>query len=64
MAAMLVGVVLGILAAAVASRSLEAFLYGISPTDPLTVVAVALVLVGVALLASYLPAAERHTSLP
>jgi putative ABC transport system permease protein len=31
-------------------------LYGVTPTDPVTFTAVALVLVGVALLASYIPA--------
>jgi putative ABC transport system permease protein len=31
-------------------------LYGVSPTDPLTYAAVAIVLIGVASLASYIPA--------
>jgi ABC-type lipoprotein release transport system permease subunit len=35
---------------------LASLLYGVSPTDPLTLVLVSLLLVGIALLASYLPA--------
>ncbi len=56
MLAVISGVVLGVVAAAVAAQTLEAFLYGVSPTDPLTFAAVALALIAVALFASYLPA--------
>jgi hypothetical protein len=50
-----VGVVLGVAGAAAASRALRGMLYGVGPTDPLTFVATALLLAGVALLASYVP---------
>ena len=51
-----VGVVLGILAALVAMRQLSGLLFGVSPYDPVTFVAVALLLILVALLACYIPA--------
>jgi ABC-type lipoprotein release transport system permease subunit len=35
---------------------MSSLLYGVKPTDPVTLTAVAFVLVGVALLASYVPA--------
>jgi len=38
------------------TRFLESLLYGVKPTDPLTLVAVAALLMGVAFLASYIPA--------
>jgi putative ABC transport system permease protein len=46
----------GLLAAMVATRSLGALLYGVSATDPLTFVAVPVLFLGVAVLASYAPA--------
>ena len=53
----LVGVVLGaVLAIMVPGRVLVTMLYGISPSDPLTFIAIALLVVAVALLASYAPA--------
>ena len=52
----LIGVVLGVAGALALTRVLTSLLYGISPTDPLTVAFVSLLLVGIALLASYLPA--------
>jgi putative ABC transport system permease protein len=51
-----VGVVLGILAALVAMRQLSGLLFGVSPYDPVTFGAVALLLMLVALLACYIPA--------
>jgi putative ABC transport system permease protein len=54
----LLGVVLGTAASALAARALGRLLYGIGPTDPVTFVAVAVLLVAVALLASYVPAAR------
>lgn len=51
-----VGVVLGLAGALAATRALRGLLYGVNPTDPLTFVAIALLLAGVALLASYIPA--------
>lgn len=50
------GVVLGLVAAATASRIVESVLFGVTPADPLTFTAVTAVLVGVALLACWLPA--------
>jgi ABC-type antimicrobial peptide transport system permease subunit len=50
------GVVLGLLAAYGGTRFIQSMLFGISPADPLTYGAVALLLIVVALLASLLPA--------
>jgi putative ABC transport system permease protein len=50
-----IGIALGIAGALAATRVLERFLFGIGATDPLTFAAVAVVLLGVTLLASYLP---------
>lgn len=50
------GLALGIVGAALASRVLEGFLHQVSPTDPLTYVAVAVGVLLVAFLASWLPA--------
>jgi putative ABC transport system permease protein len=50
------GVVVGVAGAAMATRLLRSFLYGVQPGDPATFVVVAVVLIGVTLLATYLPA--------
>jgi predicted permease len=50
------GAVIGIPAALAATRFVKAFLYGVSPQDPLSVAAATAVLVAVAALASFLPA--------
>jgi putative ABC transport system permease protein len=52
----LCGVAAGIVAALVLTRLIASTLYGVKPTDPLTFIAVSLILTGVALLASYIPA--------
>jgi putative ABC transport system permease protein len=52
----LMGVGFGILGALALTRFLARLLYGVKPTDPLTFVAVSLLLTVVALLASYIPA--------
>jgi predicted permease len=51
-----VGAVVGVAAALVSTRALSSMLVGISPTDPLTFVAVPLLFVVVAALAAYAPA--------
>ena len=54
----LIGAVIGAMASVVAARALKHLLYGVAPTDPLTFAVVGLLLVAVALVASYLPAAR------
>ena len=51
-----IGVVLGLMGAAFLSRSMATLLFNVRPTDPAVYAAVSFVLIGVALLASYLPA--------
>jgi predicted permease len=52
----LVGVAVGLIGALGLTRFLSSLLYGVKPTDPLTFLAVSLILAGVALLACYIPA--------
>jgi putative ABC transport system permease protein len=52
----LIGVGLGLLAAGFTSRFLASLLFGVKPFDPLTLASVCLVLMTVAIVASYLPA--------
>jgi putative ABC transport system permease protein len=52
----LLGVAAGLLLAFASSRALAGLLFGIESSDPLTYAAVALVLLGVAFVASFLPA--------
>jgi putative ABC transport system permease protein len=54
----LVGMAIGLGAALAAGRILESFLYQVSPGDPLVLVLATLALVGVAFLASYVPARQ------
>ena len=56
----LVGIAIGVVAALGLSRLMRDYVYGISATDPLTFAGAALLLVVVALLATYLPA-QRAT---
>jgi predicted permease len=55
-----IGVALGLIGAALLTRSMTSLLFNVQPTDPSAYAAVSLVLIAVALLASYLPA--RHAS--
>jgi ABC-type antimicrobial peptide transport system permease subunit len=52
----LIGVVVGVAGAAALTRVLSSLLYGVTPTDPVTLVLVSGILMLVALVASYLPA--------
>jgi len=52
----LIGVGAGIIATLPLARLISSLLYGVKSTDPLTFVAVSLLLVIVALLAAYIPA--------
>jgi putative ABC transport system permease protein len=51
-----IGVAIGIAGALALTRFLTSLLYGVTPTDPLTFIAVSLILMAVALLACYIPA--------
>jgi ABC-type antimicrobial peptide transport system permease subunit len=50
------GVGIGLLLAALLGRALRTLLFGVSPTDPVTLIAVSAALTVVALMAGYLPA--------
>jgi len=52
------GLVLGVIAVGLSTRAIAARLYGLSGTDPLTIVFALLLLSGVALIASYIPASR------
>jgi putative ABC transport system permease protein len=52
----LIGVAVGVISALILTRLMARLLYGIGPSDPLTFVAVPMILISVALLACYLPA--------
>jgi ABC-type antimicrobial peptide transport system permease subunit len=53
---LLVGLALGLVLALAFARFVRGFLYGLSPSDPVTYAGVALVLAAIALVASWLPA--------
>jgi predicted permease len=59
-----IGIALGLIGAFVAARLVSAFLYHVSPADPLTLVAVPLVLLAAALLASIIPARRAAAADP
>jgi putative ABC transport system permease protein len=52
----LAGAAVGLVGALIVSHLMTGLLYGVRPTDPLTFAGVALLLIGVALLACYIPA--------
>jgi putative ABC transport system permease protein len=52
----LIGLGIGIVGAFLLTSFLSSLLYGVKPTDPLTFIAVSLILIAVALLACYIPA--------
>jgi putative ABC transport system permease protein len=52
----IVGLAIGIAGTWAAGRMVQRLLYGVSPTDPMTLLAVGAVLTAVGVLASYLPA--------
>ena len=55
-ALLLIGLALGVAGALVASRLMEGLLFGVAPYDPLTLLAVAIVMVAIGLAACWLPA--------
>jgi predicted permease len=58
------GALLGLVAALALSRVIVALLYGVNPVDPITVVATLAIFLGVAVLASLLPAARAARTAP
>jgi predicted permease len=55
------GIAVGLIAAAGVTRLMDSLLYAVDPIDPLTYAAVAAALIGVAALASYVPARRAST---
>jgi ABC-type antimicrobial peptide transport system permease subunit len=56
LALVLAGVTIGLVSAVYATRIAEGLLFGLKPTDPLTLAAATILLIVVATLAGYLPA--------
>jgi predicted permease len=56
----LIGVVIGIVAAFILTRVMSSLLFGVSATDPTTFITISLVLISVAVLASYIPARRAN----
>jgi predicted permease len=56
MTMVVVGIVVGLAGALAAGRFLSTLLFGLQPTDPMTIGAAVLVMIGVSLVAGYLPA--------
>jgi len=60
----LAGTVLGIVAALTLARVLRSLIYNVSPADPLTFIAVGLMVISIALLACYIPARRATRANP
>jgi len=58
------GIVLGLLIAVFATRTLSTFLFGLTPHDPATLVGTTALLLTIALLAGFLPARHAATADP
>jgi ABC-type antimicrobial peptide transport system permease subunit len=58
------GIAIGLAAAAVSTRVLAHLLYGVTPADPVTYVAIAAIVVAIALAASYVPAGRAMRIAP
>ena len=58
----LAGVIIGVAAALGLTRLMTSLLYGVTPRDPMAVTSVAVLLTGVALAATYLPARRASKS--
>ena len=58
MSTVVLGLLLGIVGALMITRLMESLLYGVSPSDPATLVGVVALLLGAAWLASYVPAKQ------
>jgi putative ABC transport system permease protein len=52
----LLGVATGVAVSVVAGRAIEGFLFGVAPYDALTLISVAVLMVGVSTLVGFLPA--------
>ena len=52
----LIGIAIGLGAAFLLTRAIKSFLFGVSPTDPLTFLAISVLLLLTALIASLIPA--------
>jgi len=51
-----IGIAMGLSAALATTRLISTLLFGLTPNDPLTIAVAALLLIGMAALAGYLPA--------
>ena len=56
-----IGVALGLVSALILTRVMASLLFGVSATDPITFVTISLVLMSVALVASFIPALRATT---
>jgi ABC-type antimicrobial peptide transport system permease subunit len=59
-----IGVVLGLGAAVATTRWMAALLFGVKPVDPLTYIAMAGLVIGAAVLASYVPSRQVTAAVP